>query len=67
MDGPGSVTIGEEATYDVFVTFEGEDYAVDDISMVKYLVFDATGELVHVGDAAAVGDGHWQAVLSARM
>jgi peptide/nickel transport system substrate-binding protein len=64
VDGPGSVTIGEEATYDIFVTFEGEDYAVDDIAMVKYLVFDATGELAHVDEATAVGDGHWQAVLS---
>ena len=65
VDGPGSVTIGEEATYEIYVTFEGEDYAVDDIAMVKYLVFDATGELAYVDEATAVGDGHWQAVLSA--
>ena len=64
VDGPGSVTIGEEATYEIYVTFEGEDYAVDEIGMVKYLVFDATGELAYVSEATAVGDGHWQAVLS---
>lgn len=65
VDGPGSVTIGEEVTYDIFVTFEGEDYAVDEIGMVKYLVFDATGELAYVSEATVVGDGHWQAVLGA--
>ena len=65
VDGPGSVGIGKEATYDIFVDFQGEPYAIEDIMMVKYLVFDATGELAHVAEAVAVEDGHWQAVLSA--
>jgi peptide/nickel transport system substrate-binding protein len=65
LDGPDRVTIGEEVTYDVFVDFAGEPYAMDDISMVKYLVFDATGELVFVGDGTAVEDGYWTATLSA--
>jgi peptide/nickel transport system substrate-binding protein len=65
VDGPGSVTIGQEAAYDIFVTFQDEPYAVADIDMVKYLVFDALGELVFVGEGTAVEDGHWQAVLSA--
>jgi peptide/nickel transport system substrate-binding protein len=65
LDGSDRVTIGEEAVYDVYVDFAGEPYAVDDISMVKYLVFDATGELVFVGDAEAVEDGYWTATLSA--
>jgi peptide/nickel transport system substrate-binding protein len=64
VDGPGSVTIGEEATYDIFVTLGGEPYPAADIDMVKYLVFDATGELVFVGEGTVVEDGHWQAVLS---
>jgi peptide/nickel transport system substrate-binding protein len=64
VDGPGSVTIGDEATYDVYIEFDGEPYAVDEISMVKYLVFDATGALATVGEATAVEDGHWQVVLS---
>ncbi|NIQ94869.1 MAG: ABC transporter substrate-binding protein, partial [Desulfuromonadales bacterium] len=29
VDGPDSVTIGEEATYDIFVDFEGEPYPAD--------------------------------------
>ncbi len=65
VDGPGAVTIGDEATYDLFVEFQDAPYPVDDISMVKFLVFDATGALAHSGEAEAVEDGHWQVVLSA--
>ncbi len=64
LDGADRVTIGDEAVYDVFVDLAGEPYAVDDISMVRYLVFDATGELVFVGDAEAVEDGYWTATIS---
>jgi peptide/nickel transport system substrate-binding protein len=67
LDGPGSVTIGEEATYDVFIDFEGEPYAIDDLSSVKFLVFDATGSLAFVGEAVAVEDGYYQVTLDADM
>jgi peptide/nickel transport system substrate-binding protein len=65
VDGPGSVTSGEEAVFDVFVDFAGEPYAVDDIDLVKYLVFDATGALAFQGDAEAVEDGYWTVTLDA--
>jgi peptide/nickel transport system substrate-binding protein len=65
VDGPGSVDIGSEAVFDVFVDFKGEPYAIADIDQVKFLVFDATGELVKVGEATAVEDGYWQVVLDA--
>jgi len=65
LDGPGNVTIGDEVTYDIYVDYAGEPYAIDDIMLAKYLVFDATGELAFVGEATAVEDGYWQAVLSA--
>jgi peptide/nickel transport system substrate-binding protein len=65
LDGPDRVTIGEEVVYDVFVDFAGEPYAVDEIAQGKYLVFDATGEMVEVGDAVAVEDGYWTVTLSA--
>jgi peptide/nickel transport system substrate-binding protein len=67
VDGPGSVDIGSEATFDVFVDFKGEPYAIADIDIVKFLVFDATGELVKVGEAVAVEDGYWQIVLDAEL
>jgi peptide/nickel transport system substrate-binding protein len=65
VDGPGRVTIGEEATFDIFVDDESRaaPYAVDDIQEVKYLVFDATGELVSSGVAEASEDGLWQVTL----
>jgi peptide/nickel transport system substrate-binding protein len=65
LDGPGRVTIGSEATYDVFVDFTGEPYPMDAVNEVKYLVFDARGELALVGAAQAVADGQWQIVLRA--
>jgi peptide/nickel transport system substrate-binding protein len=65
VDGPDTVTIGEEATYDIFVDFEGEPYPADDIMMVKYLVFNATGELVESAEATLVEDGYYTATLSA--
>ncbi|MBN2045454.1 MAG: hypothetical protein JW757_10575, partial [Anaerolineales bacterium] len=67
VDGPGQVTIGEEATYDVFVTFEGEPYPNADLASVNFLLFDAKGVLAATGAATAVEDGLFQAVLTADM
>ena len=65
IDGPGQVKIGDEATFDVFVTFKGEPYPQAEIKQVKYLLYNATGEVVKVGTAEAVGDGQYSVVLSA--
>lgn len=65
VDGPSLVTIGAPAEFEVFITFRDELYPVADISEVKYLVFDATGELALVGEAEAVEDGLWRIVLDA--
>lgn len=66
IDGPGRVAIGEEASYDVYVTNPaGDDYGMADISLVKYLVFGATGELAFTGEAQAVEDGLWNIALTA--
>jgi peptide/nickel transport system substrate-binding protein len=64
LDGAGQVQSGTEAVFDVFVSFEGEPYANADISEVKYLLFNATGELVASGEAEAVSEGQFQIVLS---
>lgn len=64
VDGPGRVTQGEAASFDVFVDFQDEPYAMDDIQEVQYLVFDATGNLVEQGQAEAMEDGLWQVTLS---
>ncbi len=65
IEGPGQVTAGEEATFDVFVTFNGEPYKVDDISKVKFLVYDAENNVVLISDAEAVEDGKYAINLSA--
>jgi peptide/nickel transport system substrate-binding protein len=67
VDGPGRVTAGDEATFDVDVSFGGAAYAMDDIQEVTYLVFDATGELVGSGAAEGVEDGLWQVTLGSDM
>lgn len=63
VDGMGEVAVGDEAVFDVFVDFEGEPYPNADLSMVTYLLFDATGTLVAKGDADAVEDGYFQVTL----
>jgi peptide/nickel transport system substrate-binding protein len=65
LDGPAQVKVGDSATFDVNVTLKtnGSPYANADIKQVKYLLYDATGAVVTVGDATAAGDGHYQAVL----
>jgi peptide/nickel transport system substrate-binding protein len=65
LDGPGLVTIGEQAEFEVWVEFAAEPYPADEITEVRYLVFDAAGDLVLVGDAEVDGDGLWRVVLSA--
>lgn len=65
LDGPGQVTAGAEAVFDVTVSFNNEPYAQADIARVKYILYDATGAVVTVGDATAVADGQYQVTLSA--
>ena len=65
IDGPARIAIGSEVTFDIFVEFAGEAYVMADIGEVKYLVFDALGELALTGPATAMEDGLWQVTLSA--
>ncbi len=64
VSGPMQVQLGSSAEFDVTVTFKGEPYAVKDIDFVKFLVFDATGQLALVGEAQAVHDGLWRVALT---
>lgn len=65
LEGPGQVTVGEEATFDVFVTFDGEPYEADNVKFVKAIVYDATGAAVLVKDAELVEEGQYAVVLTA--
>lgn len=64
VSGPSRVTAGEQAQFTVAATFEEEPYAVEDMDFVRFLVLDAKGQLVAVGDAQPVRDGVWQVVLT---
>ncbi len=65
VEGPARVTIGSEALFEVFVDFAGAPYPTADLNQVKYLVFDANGELAISGQAEAAEDGLWKITLSA--
>jgi peptide/nickel transport system substrate-binding protein len=65
VDGPGRIASGAEATYDVYITFQGEPYPLDELDSVKYLVFDATGAVAFSGQAEPAEDGRYTITLSA--
>jgi peptide/nickel transport system substrate-binding protein len=64
LDGPGQVKIGDEAVFNISVTFKGAPYANKDIKQVKYLLYNAKGEVVNVGEATAGADGAYTVTLS---
>jgi len=65
LDGPGQVKAGEEAVFDVTVSFKDQPYPQSDIQKMKYILYDATGAVAGAGDATAVEDGHYQITLGA--
>ncbi len=65
LDGPGQVKAGDEAVFDVTVTFKDTPYPLVDIARVKYILYDATGAVIAIGDATSVDDGHYQVTLTA--
>jgi len=65
VSGADSVTIGNEATFDIAITFKDEPYAMADVEQVKFLIVDAKGQLAYVGQAEAVADGQWLATIPA--
>ncbi len=67
LDGPAQVKIGDAATFNVTVTTKkGDPYKNADVKQVKYILYDATGAVVTVGDATAgAQDGAWQVALGA--
>ncbi len=65
IDGPARVRAAEGATFDVIITFKDEPYPTADLAAVKYLLFDAEGNVVATGDATPVEDGRYTIELSA--
>jgi len=67
LDGPGVVGQGTEAVFEVWVTFQDEPYPAEDISEVKFLLFDSAGELAFSDAATLVEDGLYEIVLTPEM
>jgi peptide/nickel transport system substrate-binding protein len=65
VSGPAQVTIGEEAVFDVFISFQDAPYPQNELSSVAFMVYDSAGKLIESALAEYVEDGHYQAVLPA--
>jgi len=64
VDGPGQVAVGTEAAFDVYATFNGDPYPEDKIDALKWLLFDAKGDMVATG-AGTYADGKFTITLTA--
>jgi hypothetical protein len=64
VTGPATVRAGTEAAFDIRVTHAGRPYPPEKIETVRWLLFDARGEMAATGDARAAG-GTWRAVIPA--
>ncbi len=65
VEGDTQVKINSEASFDVMITFKGQPYPQSEIKMVKYLLYNAKNEVVTIGEAEAVEDGHFRITLPA--
>jgi peptide/nickel transport system substrate-binding protein len=65
VTAPASVTVGQEAEFEVDVTFEGAAYPASGIDSVSWLLFAADGSLAAQGAADAAGDGFYTVTVSA--
>jgi peptide/nickel transport system substrate-binding protein len=59
IDGDSTVAAGSAATFTVYVDYGGAAYPSDEISEVKYLLYDASGEIVDIGTADFVAEGEY--------
>jgi peptide/nickel transport system substrate-binding protein len=63
LDGPMVVAVDQTPRFELSISFAGEPYPREDVERVRYLLFDARGDLVEQGDAQPVDDGLWQIVF----
>lgn len=64
VSGEPQVTIGNEAMFEAYVSFEDKPYPEAELDKVTYLVYDTSNALIASGEAAAAGEGRFQVVLS---
>jgi peptide/nickel transport system substrate-binding protein len=66
VSGPRMVKVGSNLEFQVQVSFQGKPYPTQDIEFARYLLFDARGELVEVGNAEQVREGVWRVALDSK-
>jgi len=64
ISGGTRVRAGEEISFLVDISFQGEVYPTEFIQEVKYIVLDAAGNVAYSGQAQAVGEGQFEIVLT---
>ena len=64
VDGPTTLAAGNEASFDITITFKGNPYPMKDIDKVSYTLFNANGDIVATGAAQSVADGQYKVTLS---
>jgi peptide/nickel transport system substrate-binding protein len=65
ITGPSQVTAGQEAVFNVAVSYLGAPYPQAEIKKVTVLLYNASGDIVSVSEAQAVADGQYTVTLSA--
>lgn len=63
ISGPRRIRRGSDADFDIAVTAGDVPYPPEQIEIAKFLLYDATGALVHTGVAEPVFDGAWRVRL----
>lgn len=66
VSGPRMIKTGSAEEFQVQVTFQGKPYPVEDVEFVRFLVFDARGELVERAAAEEVRAGLWRIRLTGK-
>ena len=66
VSGPRIVKVGSPAEFEVQVTFQGKPYPTKDVEFVRFMLFDARGELVELANPEPAGDGMWRIVLNSK-
>ncbi len=61
--GPSKVTIGQEATFDVLVSFKDAPYPQNDVEGISFLLYDSEGNMVGKGQGEYVADGQYAITL----
>jgi peptide/nickel transport system substrate-binding protein len=64
VEGPSQVTAGSEAAFEVSVNEKDRPYPAADVESVRYLVFDAQGQVAARGEATPVAEGRYQIRLA---